>query len=71
MRGTTHREFIYVAEDEAQQIVGFASGGPALAKEPSLYRGEVFTLSILDTSQRQGRGRRFFFQGGERLLALE
>ena len=70
-RGTTHQEFVYVAEDEAQQIIGFASGGPALGKIDSLYRGELFTIYILDAYQRQGLGHRFFFQVVERLLTLE
>jgi GNAT superfamily N-acetyltransferase len=71
LRGTTHQEFVYVAEDEAQQIVGFASGGPALGKNDTLYRGELFTIYLLDAYQRQGLGHRLFFQVVARLLALE
>ncbi|MDQ6659559.1 MAG: GNAT family N-acetyltransferase [Chloroflexota bacterium] len=70
-RGTKHQESVYVAEDEAEQIIGFASGGPTLAKNDSLYRGELFTIYILDAYQRQGLGHRLFFQVVERLLALE
>jgi L-amino acid N-acyltransferase YncA len=70
-RGTTHQEFVYIAENEAQQIIGFASGGPGLSKNDSLYQGELFTIYILDAYQRQGLGHRLFFQVVERLLALE
>jgi ribosomal protein S18 acetylase RimI-like enzyme len=66
-----HQEFVYVAENAAQQIVGFASGGPALFKDNSLYRGELFTLYILDDYQRQGLGQRLFLQVVECLLQLE
>ena len=71
LRGTAHQEFVYVVEDEARQIVGFASGGPALAKNDTRYKGELFTIYLLDTYQRQGLGRRLFFRVVERLLALE
>ena len=71
LRGFGHQEFVYVAENEARQIVAFASGGPALIKQPALYRGELFTLYILDAYQRQGLGQRLFFQVVERLLALQ
>lgn len=70
-RGTRHQEFVYVVENEARQIVGFASGGPALSKKGSLYRGELFTIYILDAYQQQGLGHRLFFQVVERLLTLE
>lgn len=71
IRKTTHQEFVYVAEGEASQIIGFASGGPALNKNASLYRGELFTLYILDAYQHQGLGRRLFFQVVERLLSMD
>ncbi len=70
-RRTTHQEFVYVAEDETGHIIGFASGGPALDNNDFQYRGELFTLYILETYQRQGLGHRLFFQVVERLLTLE
>ena len=71
LRGSGHQEFVYVAENEARQIIAFASGGPALSKEPTLYHGELFTLYILDAYQRQGLGQHLFFQVVERLLVLQ
>lgn len=65
------RSFVYVAEDPAtQQIVGFASGGPAMDKEDSLYKGELFTLYILEAYQRQGLGRRLFLHVVEHLIRM-
>jgi GNAT superfamily N-acetyltransferase len=52
----TNRSFVYVAENEAGQIIGFASGG----KERShnlLYTGELMAVYILEPYQRQGVGR--------------
>lgn len=69
IRGTTHSEFVYLAEDETGQVIGFASGGPALAGDP-LYQAELFTIYILEAYQRQGLGQRLFFQVVERLHAL-
>lgn len=71
LRGAGHQEFVYVAENEARQIIAFASGGSALSKEPSLYTGELFAIYILDAYQRQGLGQRLFFQVVERLLTLQ
>lgn len=70
-RGMLHQEFVYVAENETRQIVGFASGGPSLAGNASQYQGELFTIYILDNYQRQGLGRRLFFQVVKGLLALQ
>ncbi|GCE29007.1 putative N-acetyltransferase YuaI [Dictyobacter alpinus] len=66
LRGTHHQEFVYLAEDENGQCVGFASGGPALFDDP-VYQGELFTIYILAAYQRQGLGYRLFFQIVERL----
>src|SRR5574341_178751 len=49
--------FVYVAEDEAGQVVGFASGGPGREGHPD-YRGELYAIYLFAQSQRQGLGRR-------------
>jgi ribosomal protein S18 acetylase RimI-like enzyme len=67
----TNPTFAYVAEDPAtQQIVGFVSGGPAMDKKDMLYKGELFTLYILDAYQRRGLGQRLFFRTVERLIEM-
>jgi ribosomal protein S18 acetylase RimI-like enzyme len=48
--------FIYVAENAAQEIIGFAVGGLERSKE-STYQGEIYALYILEAYQRQGIGR--------------
>ncbi len=48
---------VYVAEDEAGQIVGFAAGGPERNGDP-VYRGEVYAIYLLAGQQRRGAGRR-------------
>lgn len=65
------QSFAYVVEDPAtQQIVGFASGGPAMNETAMQYKGELFTLYILDTYQRQGLGRRLFLCVVRRLIEM-
>jgi GNAT superfamily N-acetyltransferase len=49
--------FVYVAEDPAGQIVGFASGGPARDADPD-YSGELYAIYLLQDQQRHGLGRR-------------
>jgi ribosomal protein S18 acetylase RimI-like enzyme len=48
--------FIYVAEDESGQIVGFADGGSERTNDP-IYKSEIYTIYILEVYQRQGLGR--------------
>jgi ribosomal protein S18 acetylase RimI-like enzyme len=67
----TNPTFTHVAEDlVTKQIVGFVSGGPAMDKEDTLYKGELFTLYILDAYQRQGLGKRLFYRTVERLIEM-
>ncbi len=60
-------EFIYVAEDDAGQIVGFASGGPEREHDPD-YRGELYAIYLLQEMQRQGIGRRLVAAVAQRLV---
>lgn len=48
--------FIFVAEDEAGRIVGFADGGPEREGDPE-YMGEVYAIYLLKESQGRGVGR--------------
>lgn len=70
LRRTARQECVYVAENEAGEIVGFASGGRSLVRDEPLYRGELFTIYILETYWRQGIGHRLFSQVVERFRAL-
>lgn len=47
---------VYVAEDHAGNIVGFASGGPERSGDP-VYTGEVYAIYLLERWQGQGIGR--------------
>src|SRR5215472_11643535 len=49
--------FIYVAEDELGNIVGFIWGGPERNGD-SLYKGELHAIYILKSYHGQGLGRR-------------
>jgi ribosomal protein S18 acetylase RimI-like enzyme len=48
---------LYVAEDDAGEIVGMAYGCPAKEGTPPLDTGEVSVLYVLESYQRQGIGR--------------
>src|SRR5436190_10727066 len=59
--------FCYVAEDEAGQIVGFASGGPERTGD-AVYKGEVYAIYILQSHQGKGLGHRLMSACGDRLI---
>ena len=61
------REFIYVAEDERGEVIGFASGGPERDGDP-LYQGEMYAVYLLKRFQRQGIGRQLSLAVAQRLL---
>lgn len=48
--------FIFVAEDESGQIVGFADGGPEREGDPE-YKGELYAIYLLKEYQGRGLGR--------------
>jgi ribosomal protein S18 acetylase RimI-like enzyme len=50
------QSLVYVAEETAQTIVGFASGGPERSGDP-VYTGEVYAIYLLEGWQRRGIGR--------------
>jgi GNAT superfamily N-acetyltransferase len=49
--------FVYVAEDDAGRVVGFASGGPRRDGDPA-YVGELYAIYLLPAVQGKGIGRR-------------
>lgn len=49
--------FLYVAENESGEIVGFISFGPGQPGEPE-YAGEVYAIYLLKQCQGQGVGRK-------------
>jgi GNAT superfamily N-acetyltransferase len=49
-------EWVYVAEDDAGEIVGFASGGPERSGDAD-YKGELYAIYVLAASQGKGIGR--------------
>jgi ribosomal protein S18 acetylase RimI-like enzyme len=63
-------DFVYVAEEPAQHIVGFSSGGPALVRDEPLYRGELFTLYVLQAYQHEGIGRQLFLAVARHLVSI-
>jgi GNAT superfamily N-acetyltransferase len=59
--------FVYVAEDEHGQIVGFVSGGPERSGD-ILYTGELDAIYLLAPYQGQGIGRRLAVILAKRLI---
>lgn len=53
--GENSAEFMYVAEDDAGNIVGFASA--SLIRTHALYERELYAIYILEEYQRKGIGR--------------
>ena len=47
---------VFVAEDEEQNVVGFATCGPEQSQDP-VYRGEIYALYVRPQSQNHGIGR--------------
>jgi len=58
--------FIYVAETEDGQIVGFATGGAERENDP-VYKGEVYALYLLKEYQQRGIGRQLVVTVARRL----
>lgn len=50
-----HNSFIYAAEDEAQNIVGFAAAGPERTSNP-VYQGEIYAIYVYQQHQNKGIG---------------
>ncbi|ABO49127.1 GCN5-related N-acetyltransferase [Desulforamulus reducens MI-1] len=50
-----HNSFIYVAENETQNIIGFAAAGPERTSNP-VYSGELYAIYIYKDQQNKGIG---------------
>jgi GNAT superfamily N-acetyltransferase len=60
------RHYIYVAEDEADGVVGFISGGPSRDRELD-QQGEIYALYLLDEYHGAGAGKALFFRLAQKL----
>jgi GNAT superfamily N-acetyltransferase len=60
-------EFVYVAENEDGQIVGFVSGGPERSGD-ALYKGELYAIYVLAEHQGRGTGRQLVRANCQRLI---
>lgn len=60
-------EITYVAESEAAEIIGFATGGPEREADPD-YHGELYAIYILKEWQGRGVGARLTRQVATRLI---
>jgi ribosomal protein S18 acetylase RimI-like enzyme len=49
---------VFVAEDQNGQIIGFADGGRERTGDYQEYKGEIYSIYILKSYQRQGIGKR-------------
>lgn len=61
------QEYIYVAENDAGNIIGVAMGGPEGSNHP-LYTGEIYFLYLLPEYHRRGIGRQLTISVVERLV---
>ena len=59
--------FVYVAEDNDQHVIGFASGGPERTQD-TVYTGELVAIYLLAAHQRQGVGRQLTAAIAQRLI---
>ncbi len=64
---STSQEFVFVAEDDLSQVVGFASGGPEREGDV-FYRGELYAIYLLTSSQQHGIGRNLVAAVAQSLL---
>jgi L-amino acid N-acyltransferase YncA len=60
-------ELVYVAEDPAGNVIGFAWGGPERSGHDA-YKGELFAIYLLEEYQRQGMGKQLLSWVAKRFL---
>ena len=63
-------EFVYVAEDDGGQVVGFASGGRQNSGDAE-YAGELYAIYLLASHQGRGIGRQLVMAVTRRLLQAD
>jgi GNAT superfamily N-acetyltransferase len=68
--GRAALHFVFVAEDDQGEIVGFASGGKS-RQETLPFQGELYAIYLLEAYKRQGIGEQLFRAVVERFLAEE
>jgi GNAT superfamily N-acetyltransferase len=61
------RSFVYVAEDEAEKVVGFVNGGPE-REDDSFYKGELYAIYLLESYQHKGIGRQLVRVATQQLI---
>ena len=61
------RQFVYVAEDDGGNVVGFVSGGQVKRGEPD-YKAELYAIYLLESHQHIGLGRLLTSKIAKRLL---
>jgi len=54
-----HNSFIYVAEDDTHNIIGFAAAGPERTSSP-VYEGELYAIYVCPSYQNSGIGSLLF-----------
>lgn len=52
--------FVFVAENEQGEIIGFASGGIERTKDYPEYTGELYAIYLLEQTQKKGIGQQLF-----------
>lgn len=68
-KSTESKECLFVAANDAGELIGVAVGGPEHSSHP-LYMGEVYVLYLLPAYHRQGIGRQLVKHVVERLAKL-
>jgi len=66
--GSEAFQFVFVAENDQGEIVGFASGGKS-RQETLPFEGEVYAIYLLEAFKRQGIGERLVRAAMDKLLA--
>jgi ribosomal protein S18 acetylase RimI-like enzyme len=65
--GSEILHFVFVAENEQEEVVGFASGGRS-RQESLPFAGELYAIYLLEAYKRQGIGIKLFQAAIERLI---
>lgn len=69
LREPEANSFLFVAEEESGQIVGFVRGGPSRKDDPR-YPGEIYALYVLPLCHKRGIGRALMQRAMQEFLRL-
>ena len=61
------RSFVYVAEEEAERVVGFVHGGPEREHDP-FHKGELYAIYLLESYHHKGIGRQLVRVAAQQLI---